>query len=62
MNKAAKKHNLNFNRFPAFHGKKINIDDFIKKNIITKFDKKPGDLGCALSHIHLWKECVKNNH
>ena len=62
MNKAAKKHNLNFKRFPAFHGKKINIDDFIKKNIITKFDEKPGDLGCGLSHIHLWKECVNNNH
>ena len=63
MNETAKKHNLKFIRYPAFHGKKINIDDFFKnKKIIFDYQKKPGDLGCALSHIYLWEKLIKKKH
>ena len=59
MNETAEKHNLNFIRYPAFHGKKINRDDFIKNKKIKENGPKGGKLGCALSHIYLWEKSIK---
>ena len=62
MNEQAIKHNLKFKRYLAFHGKKINRKDYIKNKKIKPNGPNGGILGCALSHIYIWEEAIKNNY
>ena len=56
----AKKFNLFFEKFDAVNG--FDADNF-KKILNVKQSKKmrPGALGCAMSHITLWKKCLEDN-
>jgi glycosyl transferase family 25 len=56
----ATKFNLFFKKFDAVNG--FDADN-VKKILNVKQSKKmlPGALGCALSHITLWKKCLEDN-
>lgn len=50
-------------RFSAFDGTSLDRAALIKEGIIGEdCTYLPGSLGCALSHITLWKKAVENNH
>jgi len=56
----------NYNVFEAFDGKEMlknGLSEENKKIFDCAFGKKPGEIGCALSHYTLWKNLVddKNN-
>ena len=53
----AKKNNLNYTRFPAIDGKKINKNDIRLKKYFSKNLKNYNLIrkSCALSHITLWQ-------
>jgi glycosyl transferase family 25 len=61
--KTSKKANINISRFPAIYGKTLSKDDkkikkyFKKNNTLTN-----GQIGCALSHIEIWNDAIKNNY
>lgn len=63
--KLLKENNISFQRFPAIYGKNLSNDDinkyttFLSRNFILSYSV----LGCALSHIFLWKKLLndKNN-
>jgi len=60
IDKDLKKINLEYERFSACDGKKIEI---YSKDIDKYFDKNnkltPGQIGCALSHIKIWEKAIK---
>ena len=50
--------------YDAIYGKKLNLDT-IPDNIISKFGKyvlTKNEIGCAFSHIGVWKHIIKNNY
>ena len=55
--------NLKFNRFSAVYGKKL--DNNTIKNNVTEFGKtilsNYSMIGCAMSHINLWKQLVNSD-
>jgi glycosyl transferase family 25 len=56
------KHNLNIIRIPAYNGNELNPNECIKQNILhTNYSLRKGQLGCALSHINLWKKIKTDN-
>jgi GR25 family glycosyltransferase involved in LPS biosynthesis len=57
----AKKQNLNIKRFNAVDGRKINLNHPSITNIFKSRKLKPGQKGCALSHINLWKQISNGN-
>ena len=63
IDKDLKKINLEYERFSACDGKKIEI---YSKDIDKYFDKNnkltPGQIGCALSHIKIWEKAIKDNN
>jgi glycosyl transferase family 25 len=63
IEKQFKKYNFNINFFNAIHGKSLNYDELQTKNIIdTNIGKiKKGEIGCALSHITLWKQLLNSS-
>ena len=61
--KNANKANVNVKRFDAIYGKELDKDDSdIQKYFIKDHKLNPGQIGCALSHIKIWEEAVKNNY
>tara|TARA_B100001093_G_C26774895_1_gene991884 strand:+ start:596 stop:1483 length:888 start_codon:yes stop_codon:yes gene_type:complete len=72
LKKQAKKSNLNLVRYEAVNGRKLDLEDLIKNNIvkINKYsfpnhnkngrDSLMGSIGCALSHKNIWKKLVKS--
>jgi GR25 family glycosyltransferase involved in LPS biosynthesis/lysophospholipase L1-like esterase len=49
-------------RFPAVDGNLIDIEALIRNGDITKdLRYKRGTLGCAFSHIELWRQSVRDN-
>lgn len=62
-----KNNNITFNRFKAINGNELNIEELKERGILKLDDKSfkfskhrfkdtyKGSLGCALSHINLWK-------
>ena len=49
-------------RFNAIDGNDIDLTEYVSKELpMRKLLKKKGWIGCALSHIELWKKCVQNN-
>ena len=63
ISKAAKKANIPITRFNAIYGKELPPNH---PDIIKYFDKNnklnSGQIGCALSHIKILEEAVKNNY
>ena len=56
----ARKFNLFFEKFDAVNG--FHADDSKKRLNVTPSRKmRPGALGCALSHITLWKSCLEDD-
>ncbi|WP_143748224.1 glycosyltransferase family 25 protein [Mesorhizobium carmichaelinearum] len=55
-------HLKNVHRYPGIDGRTLNRDQLVEQNIITSdLDYTAGSLGCALSHVALWKEAVDRN-
>ena len=63
IDKDLKKNNLEYERFSACDGKKL---DIYSNDIAKYFDKNnkltPGQIGCALSHIKIWEKAIENNY
>ena len=59
--KDAKTQNLNIQRFDAVDGRKINLNHPSITSIFKNSKLKPGQKGCALSHINLWKKISRGN-
>lgn len=54
-----KKANLNFERFPAYDGSKLNLNKLINDNLLIKENKMMiGAIGCSMSHLNLWKQSI----
>lgn len=57
------KYNIHFTRFPAIYGKNLSNTDI--DNNVTHLCKtllcNHAIVGCAMSHIHLWKQLEKDN-
>lgn len=49
-------------RSPAVDGSRVDRSSLLKSGYIDKtLTYSPGALGCALSHIHLWELCIREN-
>ena len=50
--------------FEACDGKKIKEESQEKQNLYNLFQGKlkPGEIGCFVSHLMLWQECIKNSN
>jgi len=50
--------------WPAIIGTKVNISEYQEKGFLTHNFKlnMAGSLGCYLSHVTLWENCVKDKH
>lgn len=56
-------HNIKTKVFHAVNGVDINMDELVKKGYFNKNleMKRPGEWGCALSHVLLWEYMIKRN-
>lgn len=61
--KRAKDANVKVERFEAVNGKELpkNHPDIVKY-FIKNHNLNPGQIGCALSHIKIWEDAIKNNY
>ena len=58
--KKYKQPSLNINRFIAYDGQKLNIENLIKNKYLHRYNTlEYGQIGCAYSHIKLWEKCIK---
>jgi GR25 family glycosyltransferase involved in LPS biosynthesis len=55
--------NVNISRFDAIYGKELesNHPDILKY-FVNDHKLNDGQIVCALSHIKIWEEAVKNNY
>ena len=54
--------NINFIRWNAIDGSKLNINKLISNNQLDSNHKMMvGAIGCSLSHISLWKYAINKN-
>ena len=59
----AKKANIEVERFDGIYGKDLNDNDSdILKYFVKGHKLRPGQIGCALSHIKIWEKVIKNNY
>ena len=59
----ANKAKLNVKRFNAINGKEISKNSNIyKKYFKEESNLTPGQIGCALSHVKIWQDTIKNNY
>lgn len=59
----AKKANVKVERFDAVYGKELSKDHpDILKYFVKDHGLIPGQIGCALSHIKIWEDAIKNNY
>ena len=59
MTEKCKKANINFERFPAYDGSKLNLNKMIDDKILVKeSNMMVGAIGCSMSHLNLWKQCI----
>ena len=59
MTEKCKKANLNFERFPAYDGSKLNLNKMIDDKILVKENNMMiGAIGCSMSHLNLWKQSI----
>lgn len=55
-------HLKNIRRFSGADGKSVDRDQLIRDNIIApNLDYAAGSLGCAISHVTLWREAVERH-
>ena len=56
--------NVNMERWPAVNGKKLNLHNLRKNNLLDDRKRKllRGAIGCSLSHIKLWKHVNTNKN
>ena len=61
--KNTKKANIKVERFNAVYGKDLPKEhpDIIKY-FVKNHNLNPGEIGCALSHIKIWEDALKNNY
>lgn len=57
----AAKFNINVEYFEAVNGLESHTEHFERLGVVPKKKMKAGALGCALSHISLWKKCIEDN-
>ena len=61
--KNAKVANVEVERFEAIYGKELDKDHpDIHKYFVENHKLNPGQIGCALSHIKIWLDAIKNNY
>jgi glycosyl transferase family 25 len=54
--KMGRRENMDITRFDAVNGRKLAVNDpYIRKFFSSKNKLKPGQKGCALSHIQIWE-------
>jgi GR25 family glycosyltransferase involved in LPS biosynthesis len=59
----AKKANVDVERFDAVYGKELSKDHpDILKYFVKDHGLNPGQIGCALSHVKIWEDAIKNNY
>jgi len=59
----AKKANVKVERFDAVYGKELSKDHpDILKYFVKDHGLISGQIGCALSHIKIWEDAIKNNY
>ena len=51
--------NIDFYRFPAVDGAKLNKKKIIRTGTLKNHKMDIGALGCSLSHIGIWKNIIK---
>jgi GR25 family glycosyltransferase involved in LPS biosynthesis len=63
MSKMAENANINITRFDAINGKELasNHPDILKY-FVKDHKLNNGQIGCALSHIKIWEDAIKNNY
>jgi GR25 family glycosyltransferase involved in LPS biosynthesis len=63
ISRMAKKANVNITRFDAIYGKELesNHQDILKY-FVKDHKLYAGQIGCALSHIKIWEDAIKNNY
>lgn len=68
MSNQFKKHNLNVNFFDAINGNELDLGELLDDGIISPDKDKrikrylrKGEIGCALSHITIWKKLLNSN-
>jgi GR25 family glycosyltransferase involved in LPS biosynthesis len=55
--------NIPITKFNAVYGKELSPDDKRLKTYFTNNNKLiSGQIGCALSHIEIWEDVIKNNY
>ena len=53
---------IKMKRFEAIDGKQIDLNNYLVPDINKKLlEERRGWIGCALSHMELWKKCVSIN-
>tara|TARA_Y100000991_G_C21954275_1_gene341307 strand:- start:863 stop:1645 length:783 start_codon:yes stop_codon:yes gene_type:complete len=53
---------IKFERWRAYDGSKLNLNDLKQKKILSPQNKMiVGAIGCSMSHINLWKHCNQLN-
>ena len=64
VNKVMSKYNLKFNRFDAIYGKELSQEEVNKNaNILCRtLLCNNGMIGCAMSHIQLWNNLLKDKN
>lgn len=63
INRLLNQYNIQYERFPAIYGKDLSKDEIEKYSRILcqKLTCNYGIIGCALSHINIWKKLIKDN-
>ncbi len=63
IKKVMEKYNLNFERFDAIYGKELSQEEINKNtNILCRtLLCNNGMIGCAMSHIQIWKKLLEDN-
>jgi len=62
MKKQLNNLDMNYERFGAVDGSKLNINNLLRQKILTTDKMMCGAVGCSLSHINLWKRISKLNN
>ena len=62
MEEQCDKCDLQFERFPAINGKKLNKELLRKQGLLATDKMMIGAIGCSLSHINIWKKVLNNTN
>ena len=62
IHKQCTRESLLYERISAVNGETLDIDRLFRNNIISDRSFNKGNVGCSLSHIHIWKKIMKTNN